>query len=453
MGRAVYHGGVIYWVLQLSTVAILALAANTAYADFPRLSSIIAADGFLPKQFANRGDRLVFSNGVIFLAVAAGTLIVIFGGITNALIPLYAIGVFTSFTLSQTGMVRRHMRLRQPGWRWRVAISGTGAVATCIVMIIVATTKFAKGAWVPIVVVPCIIILFKTIRRHYATVSNAMAVRKGQLPETPARHAFVILVGNIHRGVLEAIGYAISLRPDHIVGLHVSDDRGEHERVQAAWEDIGFEIPLDIVDSPYRELVEPVERYLDRLEERWRPDRTTVLIPEFVVGVKRLSNVLHGQSGLALKLALLERPNTIVTSIPFHMDMALDGTPAAIPGGADRAGTIALTELEQLDRQRLSARFVDFDRDAYRLESIPLRTPVLLAGEVTAVRVVPRAGSPSLEVALNDGSGAVTLVFTGRRRIPGIEPGRILKVEGVARDERGVVIVMNPRYTLMSLVG
>jgi amino acid transporter len=450
MARAVYGGGILYWLLQFATVAILALAANTAYADFPRLSSIIAADGFLPKQFANRGDRLVFSNGVIFLAVAASTLIVIFGGITTALIPLYAIGVFTSFTLSQSGMVRRTLRLKPPGWRLRVAVSGTGAVATFVVAMIVAVTKFAKGAWVPIVVVPIIIVLFKMIRRHYATVGSAMSLKKGQLPRPPARHAFVILVGNIHRGVLEAIGYGMSLRPDHIVALHISEDQSEHQRVQAAWEDIGFDIPLEIVDSPYRELVEPVERYLDRLEARWRPDRTTVLIPEFVVGVKRLSNVLHGQSGLALKLALIERPRTIVTSIPFHMDMADEDLTRPIE--PDPHAREFVTELEQIDQQRLMARFADVPGGGPRFESIPLRTRVKLAGEVTSVYVVPRAGSPSLEVTLNDGSASVVLVFTGRRRIPGIEPGRGLQVEGVAREERGRVVLMNPHYTLMSLV-
>jgi amino acid transporter len=452
MGRAVFGGGVIYWLLQFATVAILALAANTAYADFPRLSSIIAADGFLPKQFANRGDRLVFSNGVVFLAVAAGTLIVIFGGITTALIPLYAIGVFTSFTLSQSGMVKRHLNRREPGWRWRVAVSGVGATATFIVAMIVATTKFAKGAWVPIVVVPLIILLFKTIRRHYATVNSAMLVRKGQVPQPPARHAFVILVGSVHRGVLEAIGYAMSLRPDHITALHISDDRSEHERIAAAWDDIGFDIPLEIVDSPYRELVEPVENYLDRLDARWRPDRTTVLIPEFVVGVKRLSNILHGQSGLALKLALLERPRTIVTSIPFHMGMANEDLSAPPARTSEEPSADSLTALETIDRQRLDARFSKIE-EGVRLASVPLRSRVTLSGEVTAVRVVPRAGSPSLEVTLNDGSGAVLLIFTGRRRIAGIEPGRALQVEGVPREERGRIIVMNPRYTLMSLVG
>jgi hypothetical protein len=442
MGRAVFHGGVFYWVLQLSTCLILALAANTAYADFPRLSSIIAADGFLPRQFVKRGDRLVFSNGVLFLACAASVLIIIFGGITTALIPLYAIGVFTSFTLSQSGMVRRTTRLREPGWRHRAAISGTGATATCIVALIVATTKFTKGAWVPIVVVPMIIVLFKAIHRHYRDVNRAITVTPLDMPPLPSRHTFVVLVGNMHRGVLEAIAYAKSLRPEHLTALHISDDRSDHDSIHAAWASFGFDFPLEIVDSPYRELVEPVERYLDDLDARWSSDRITVLIPEFVVGVKRLSNVLHGQSGLALKLALLERPNTMVISVPFHVRSDAERAEGAEPSSPLRA------PLKQIDQERLVARFA---ADGHTpISDAPLRQRVTLRGEVTSVKIVPRAGSPSLEVTINDGSGVVNVVFLGRRRILGIDPGQAIEVEGVARAERGRVIVMNPKYELLT---
>src|SRR5262245_6232896 len=172
LGQAVFGDGPVYVVLQFATAAILTLAANTAYADFPRLSSIIARDGYLPRQLANRGDRLVFSNGVLVLAGAAGLLIIAFGGVTNALIPLYAIGVFLSFTLSQSGMVLHHRTLREPGWKRNLVINAVGAVATAITSIIIATTKFAKGAWVPLVVIPIIVTLFKAIHRHYQGVAK-----------------------------------------------------------------------------------------------------------------------------------------------------------------------------------------------------------------------------------------------------------------------------------------
>jgi hypothetical protein len=225
--------------------------------------------------------------------------------------------------------------------------------------------------------------------------------------------------------------------------MHISDDSDEHARIHAEWDRFHFDIPLEIIDSPYRELVEPVERHLDALEARYASDRVTVLIPEFVMGVKKLSNLLHGQSGLALKLALLERPNTVVTSVPFHVRD--DKEP----------GSRRVTPLHELDRQRLAQRFKAVtDHDQHRqMSAVPLRERVNITGEVTGIRVVPRAGSPSLEVTLNDGSGSVLLVFTGRRRIAGIDPGRALDVEGVAREEHGRVILLNPRYTLLTHVG
>jgi hypothetical protein len=396
----------------------------------------------------------VFSNGVLFLAVAASALIVIFGGITTALIPLYAIGVFTSFTLSQTGMVRHHQKEREPGWRIGAIVNGTGAVATLIVALIVGITKFTKGAWVPIVAVPLIILLFKTIKRHYRDVAGALEITPAEVPLPPARHTFVVLVGNVHRGVIEAINYAKSLRPEHIVALHISDDADDHEQIHAVWDRFGFDIPLDIIDSPYRELVEPVERHLDELDRRYHSDRITVLIPEFVVGVKRLSNLLHGQSGLALKLALLERPRTIVTSVPFHVSAVDDGT--AVPAKKDHAASKLRAPLEEIDRQRLAQRFAaesDGAGERVPIAEVPLRTRAKVIGEVTGLRVVPRAGSPSLEVTVNDGSGVAMLVFTGRRRISGIDPGRALEIEGVAREDHGRTVFLNPQYRLLAHVG
>src|SRR4051794_34746002 len=210
MGRAVYGGGPLYWILQFSTAAILTLAANTAYADFPRLSSIIARDGYLPRQFANRGDRLVFSNGVVFLAGMAAVLIVAFGGLTNALIPLYAVGVFTAFTLSQAGMVRHHQKLRQAHWKRSVVVNAVGAVATLVVLLIVAATKFTSGAWVPIVVIPAIVILFKAIKRHYTNVAEHLHVPPDYRPPSK-RHTVVVLVEDVNAGALEALAYGTSI--------------------------------------------------------------------------------------------------------------------------------------------------------------------------------------------------------------------------------------------------
>ena len=319
IARTVFGGGPIYVVLQLATVAILTLAANTAYADFPRLSSIIARDGYLPRYLGNRGDRLVFSNGIIILAITASLLIIAFGGITNALIPLYAVGVFTSFTLSQTGMVVHHRRERAPGWQTKAAISALGAVSTFIVLLIVAITKFAKGAWVPIVVVPAIIALFSGIKRHYTRVSESLEISPAEVRPQPFNHTVVVLVGRIHRGVIQALDYARSLRPQHLIALYISHEDDDREAIERQWREFGINVDLEIKHSKYRELVGPVIEYLDELDDRWHNDTITVVVPEFVVG-KWYEHLLHNQSALLLKGRLLFREGTVVTSVPYHVD-------------------------------------------------------------------------------------------------------------------------------------
>jgi amino acid transporter len=318
LGRQVFGDGPLYVLLQFATAAILTLAANTAYADFPRLSSIIARDGYLPRQLANRGDRLVFSNGVIVLAGAAALLIVAFGGVTNALIPLYAVGVFTSFTLSQAGMVRHHRKEQEAGWKRNVVINGVGACATALVLVIVAVTKFTSGAWVPLVVIPIIVLLFKAIHRHYQSVAQALRVPPGYKPRR-MNHTVVVLVGSPHRGVLEALAYAKSLAPNHLVAVTVVSDDEERDRVERQWSERGIDVPLEIVYSPYRELARPVMRFVDELDARFDNDIVTVVIPEFVVR-HWWGHVLHNQSALFLKGRLLFRKGTVVTSVPYHVD-------------------------------------------------------------------------------------------------------------------------------------
>ncbi|MEX1006497.1 MAG: APC family permease [Acidimicrobiia bacterium] len=319
LGTAVWGAGTfMYVVLQFATAAILTLAANTAYADFPRLSSIIARDGYLPRQLANRGDRLVFSNGVLVLALAASVLVIAFGGLTNALIPLYAVGVFLSFTLSQAGMVRHHQKERERGFKRNIVINAVGAVATFIVLLIVGGTKFTSGAWVPLVVIPLIVLLFKSIKRHYATVAAGLAVAPDFKPRR-MNHTVVVLVGGVHRGVLEALAYARSLAPNHLVAVHVSSDEADQERIEQQWEEFGIDVPLEIVYSPYRELTRPILRYIDELDARYENDVITVLLPEFVVS-HWWGNLLHGQSALLLKGRLLFRKGTVVTSLPYHLE-------------------------------------------------------------------------------------------------------------------------------------
>lgn len=317
MGGIVFgKGNFFFFLLQAATAAILTLAANTAYADFPRLSSFIARDGYLPRQFGNRGDRLVFSNGVIFLSVAAGTLLVIFGGKTNALIPLYAVGVFTAFTLSQTGMVVRTIKMKEKGWRYRATISGVGAVATFVVLLIVAISKFTAGAWVPLVVVPSVMALFIAINKHYVHIGKELEVTPEMVRPEPMNHTVVVLVGRVHKGVLRALSYAKSLRPQHLVAVFVASDEEETEHMQAQWRDFKIDVPLEIVHSAYRELIEPVQAYIEELDQRWANDTVTIVIPEFVV-TKWYHQALHNQTALRLKGSLLFREGIVVISVPY----------------------------------------------------------------------------------------------------------------------------------------
>jgi amino acid transporter len=319
MGHAVFGGsGPLYIVLQASTAAILTLSANTAYADFPRLSAIIAEDGFMPRQLANRGDRLVLSNGILVLSIAAGALVIGFGASVSSLIPLFAVGLFTAFTLSQAGMVVHHWRLREPRWRLGLVINGVGALATTLVTAVILVSKFTEGAWIPALVIPVLVLLFKGIHHHYETVDREMRVEPGiKFPEI--QHTVVVLVGpKVHLGVIHSLAYAKSLRPDFLHAVSVSYDPEQADRLREQWERFDFDVPLDVVDSPYREINEPLLEYLDQLDRRSSSDVVTVIIPELVVH-HWWQQLLHNQTALWLKVRLLFREGTVVTSVPSHV--------------------------------------------------------------------------------------------------------------------------------------
>jgi amino acid transporter len=317
MAEYLYHGkGVMFWLTMIATFSILILAANTAYADFPRLSSIIAKDSFLPRQFANRGDRLVFSNGVIFLAVVASILIFVFSGDISKLIPLYAFGVFTGFTLSQAGMVRHHQRLKEPGWRLGMTINAIGATTTGLIATIVVVSKFTEGAWIPAVLIPIMVLAFRGVGRHYQRVRAAVAVPPGF--KAPRRtHYVIVLVGSLNRGVLEAVQYARSLNPERIIALSIVQDTDEEHHLREQWDQYQIPIELQTISSPYRELTRPVLEFIDEIDAESPDDIVTVVIPEFVTRMR--SQFLHNQSALALKARLLYRPNTVVVSVPIHV--------------------------------------------------------------------------------------------------------------------------------------
>jgi amino acid transporter len=319
MGRAVFgENNVLYYVLQFFTASILILSANTAFADFPRLSAVIASDGFLPRQLAHRGDRLAFSNGIIALTVASIALLVTFRANVTALVPLFAVGLFMSFTLSQAGMVVHHWRLREPRWRLGLGINALGALATAVVLVVILVSKLTEGAWVPTLVIPVITLVFLKIRRHYSRVESQIRLRPDDAGEV-VRHTVVVLVAGPTRPAVHALRYAEAMRPDHLFALTVVQDAERRAEVVEAWEKTGIAVPLEVIEDDYRDLAEPIEAFLTDTDARWANDTLTVVIPEFVVH-RWWEHLLHNQSALVLKARLLYRRDTVVTSVPWHLD-------------------------------------------------------------------------------------------------------------------------------------
>jgi len=310
-GRSVF-----YFAVQAATMLILVLAANTAYADFPRLASIVARDRFLPRQFMNQGDRLAFSNGIVILSALASILLVVFGGDTHALIPLYMIGVFVSFTLSQAGMVLHWRTLRGAGWRTSAVINGFGAIVTGVVLLIVATTKAAEGAWIIIVMIPILVAIFEITRRHYDHVASELTLR-GFEAEPVGRHVVVVPIGGIQRAVVKALQYAHTLSSD-VRAVYVDIDSGSTQAIRQQWPQWGQGVDLVVLESPYRSLMEPLLEYIEHVQALDPNGYVTVILPEFVP--RRLwQHLLHNQHALLIKGALLFKPNVVVTSVPFHL--------------------------------------------------------------------------------------------------------------------------------------
>ncbi|HEX8843061.1 MAG TPA: APC family permease [Pyrinomonadaceae bacterium] len=368
-GRIIFTGafGWFYYVVQITTALILVLAANTSFADFPRLASLLARDRFLPRQFANRGDKLVFSNGIVILAIFSSILVIAFGGDTSKLIPLYAVGVFLSFTLSQAGMVRhwlkerakiRAQRAKPAGeqeplfakeknhalrpipdveleeeeihrsrfvtdevtapsnWKKAIIINGVGAVATFIVLCVFVATKFIHGAWIVVVVVPLLVLMFRAIHKHYVRVAKQLST-EGLEQLHRIKHTVLVPISGIHRGVIHALEYAKSIAPEGVTAVYVDFDEEATAKLREKWERWGAGVQLVVLPSPYRELTRPLLRYIDRTARR-DGETITVILPEFIPA-RWWQHILHNQSSLLLKWSLLFRQGVIVISVPYHL--------------------------------------------------------------------------------------------------------------------------------------
>jgi amino acid transporter len=303
LARHVFGSGALYYEVQAVTMLILLLAANTSYADFPRLASLLAKDRFVARQFTNQGDRGVFSNGIIILSGLPVTLLVVFGGDTNALIFLYAVGVFVSFTLSQSGMVVHWLRRRLPGWRWRAWVNGIGAATTALVMVTIAATKFVHGAWLVVIVIPALVAIFLAVHSHYDDVARQLSLNGTAPPdETPIANTVLVLVGDLHRGVLAALKYTRSISPSP-KAVYVEVDTVRTRRLEAKWGAWGLGT-LDYVDSL---LVTGSSNHY-----------VTIILPEFVPA-RWWQHLLHNQTALLIKGAMLFRKRVIVADVPYHL--------------------------------------------------------------------------------------------------------------------------------------
>lgn len=312
-----------YWVVQFTTALILVLAANTAFADFPRLSSILARDRFMPRQFANIGDRLVFNNGIMALAAASAVLVWLFGGSTTKLIALYAVGVFTSFTLSQSGMVVHWFKTKDKGWKLAAAVNAVGACATAVVDIIITMTKFLGGAWMVIAMVPVLVFILRSINNHYRSVSKQLSM-EGYRPTQGVRHHVLVLVPDIHRGVIPALQLGRTMSVD-ARAIHVSIDPKREMRVRERWTLYSRGMPLTILPSPYRSLSDPVVEYVEKLRGRDPNGMVVVIIPEFEPK-GFWPKLLHGHAGFALAVKLHFMPGVVTVNVPYHIESFVDVT-------------------------------------------------------------------------------------------------------------------------------
>ncbi|MEA4907943.1 MAG: permease, partial [Anaerolineaceae bacterium] len=336
LGRTVFDGrGVLYMGTILSTTVILVMAANTAFADFPRLSALHAGDGFLPRQLTFRGSRLVFSHGIMALSVIASLLIIVFQASVTRLIPLYAIGVFLSFTLSQTGMARRwwkvgHLQpgveVKEPGstlryekgWQVKMVINSIGAVCTFVVMIVFAVTKFHDGAYIVVILTPVLVSIFFAIHHHYKSLARQLSLDTPCSYNPLRRHRVIMPISGVHRGTLEALRYARTLSDD-ITAVHVSIDPEETERVQYKWEKRGEGIRLVVLNSPYRMFIEPLLEYIDMVVAACKNNEVvTILVPQFVPR-HWWTAFLHARTADTLRKALLNHENIVITEVPYQV--------------------------------------------------------------------------------------------------------------------------------------
>jgi len=446
-------GQVLFYALQAGTMLILVLAANTSFADFPRLASFQAEDNFMPKQLTKRGHRLVFSNGIIILAAAAIVLLLVTGAKVERLIPMYAIGVFLSFTLSQAGMAKHHVRKREPGWKRGLFVNATGALLSLIVLLIFATTKFHDGAWVIIVLIPILVIPVFRLNKAYAAERTELVEDAHTAAAAPIldRHVVFVMLDELDMASARAIQYARTLMPDELIAVHFDLDPLRTKELTTAWSKLGFNrLSLDVIECPDRRIeraaAEVVARQLARADTE-----VSVLLPRREYS-RLWHRLVHDQTASRIAKVLEDLPHCNVTIVPYHLGskgitpkIITPVAPTAVSNGKGRRAKAKARELPHIE-----IGDIEMPTDRVPIADVSYRQSVRLAGKVYSVRVQPWSGVAVLELTLIDDTGAMQVVFFGRRELPGVTTGTKLVVEGMVGEHRGKMAILNPRYEIQA---
>ncbi|MHB8670819.1 MAG: amino acid permease [Acidimicrobiales bacterium] len=444
-------GQALYYALQAGTMLILVLAANTSFADFPRLASFHAGDNFMPRQLTKRGHRLVFSNGIISLAVVSIVLVIITAAKVDRLIPLYAIGVFTSFTLSQGGMAKHHITNKEPHWRKGLFINGTGAVLSLVVDVIIAITKFKPkgailGAWVVILLVPVMVYGLTRLHRHYEDELAELEEDAPKAAEAPIlrRHVVLVFVDGLDVSAARAIQYARSLMPDELRAVHIVLDPIRTEDLAAAWSRLGLSrLPLDLVDCPDRRIARAALEVVAEVVADGETE-VSVLLPRREYD-RFWHRFLHDRTANTIAAVVSELPHANVTIVPYHLGR---GRRKLDLGEGDDAAA----RKRSLDRLIESDELPEPVEGTTPIGEVVERQRVKVAGRIHSIRVQPWGGQPTLECTLADRTGRISVAFLGRRHVAGIEPGARLEVEGMVGSHGGRLVLRNPEYRLLAAV-
>jgi amino acid transporter len=466
IGEGVFGGGAagdtLYYALQAGTMLILIMAANTGFADFPRLASFQAGDSFLPRQLTKRGHRLVYSNGIIALAGAAMALVVITGAEVTRLIPLYAIGVFTGFTLSQSGMTKHHWRKREAGWKKGLAINGFGAFLSAVVAVIIAVTKFQDGAWAILIILPLLVVVFLRLNRQYVSEAAHLETDVPAAATAPIlrRHVVLVLVDRLDLASARAIQYARTLTPDELRAVHFVIDDEAARHLAEEWGRLGLHrVPLELVACPDRRLtrtaVETVARELTDGETE-----VSVLLPDRKYrGLWH--RILHDRTADSIQEEVSRLPHANCTAVPFHFDSIDDARVplSVIAGLGDGSGGVSGPRPEGGGMPAdapLPLQPLGDDEPRYEvagcapIADVRYRDRVRVGGHVRSLRVAPQHDAPVLELVLDDGTAALSVVFLGRRGLAGVEAGSRMVVEGTVGLHHNRLALLNPSYELRS---